>query len=149
MGSRAGPLQLVATAADDDVQPVLDKVAQHVAQREPLRAHDGVAVDPLRDQGQSVDAEGLTQLAMTQDALQHLVGVGHAADLNDDPHALVVRLVAQVGDAADFSSGLLQHCLSCPESKEILFLSLFLFLQLLFPFYHPLDFITDGNYELI
>ena len=61
--------QLVAAAADDDVQPMLEKVNQHVAQREPLRAHDGVAIGLFRDQRQSVDAEGLAQLAVAQDAL--------------------------------------------------------------------------------
>ena len=42
------------------------------------------------------------------------MGVGHPADLNDGSHTLVVRFVAQVGDAADpplahLASDALQH----------------------------------------
>ena len=82
--------QFVATAPDDDVQPVFDEIDQHFLQGEPLRPHQRIAVDLFGDQSQSVDAKGLAQLAAGQDSLQYLAGVGHAADLDHRPHALVV-----------------------------------------------------------
>ena len=60
--------QLVPAATHDHVEPVLDKVDQHLAQRKTLGAHDGLAVRLFCDQSQGVHPESLAQLAARQNA---------------------------------------------------------------------------------
>ena len=63
-----------------------------------------LSVEQLRavvDDGEHDDAEGLLHRRQLVELVEHDVGVGVALQLDDDAHAVAVRLVAQVGDALD------------------------------------------------
>ncbi len=85
--------QLVLGAADDDVALVLDVEVQDAAQRQ--RARDVV------DQGDGVDAEGRLHRRVLVELVEHDLRDRVALELDHDPHAVAVRLVAQVGDLGD------------------------------------------------
>ena len=56
---------------------------------------------PAGDDRQQRDAVAHLQLRVLVEVVQHDVGQLAALELDDDPHALAARLVAQVGDAFD------------------------------------------------
>ena len=55
------------------------------------------------DQGHHVDPEGLLQLGVLVQLVEHHLGHGVALELDDQPGAGAVGLVAQVGDAGDLA----------------------------------------------
>ena len=92
VGPFVGLAQPVGGAPDDDVQLVLDVVADQLVQAQ--RA--GHAVDDR----QHVGAEAGLQLGVLVEVVQHHLGHGVALDLDDDAHAHpVAALVLDVGDA--------------------------------------------------
>jgi hypothetical protein len=80
-------------AAGDDLAPVPQERIQHLAQAEQLRL-------PVHERDH-VDAEHRLhrrlRVEVVQDDVRHLA----ALELDDDPHAVLVRLVPQLGDAVD------------------------------------------------
>ena len=91
--ARLGLAQLELGAAPDDLAPELDEVLDDVEERQHPR--------PAADDRQHDDAERRLQLRVlvevVEDDLRHLA----ALQLDDDPHAVAIGLVAQVGDALD------------------------------------------------
>jgi hypothetical protein len=85
--------QPVARAPLDDLHLVGDVVDDRVLERQ--RAGHVV------DQGQVDDAEGVLQLGHLVELVEDHLGVGIALELDDQAHALAVRLVAHVADAGD------------------------------------------------
>jgi hypothetical protein len=85
--------QLEDRAPGDDFLAMLDEDQQRVAQREQLR--------PAADDRQHVDAERVLQLAHLEELVLHDLGNGVALELDDDAHAVAIRLVAQVRDALE------------------------------------------------
>ena len=79
------------------------KLLEHLEQRQHLR--------PAVDDGQHDDAEGLLQLGVLVEVVEHDLGDLAALQLDDDAHAVAVALVADVGDAFD---RLLAHQLGDP-----------------------------------
>ncbi len=88
-----GLAQVVPRSARDDVDLVIDVVADHLGEVEGAR--DAV------DQRQHDDAEGLLELRVLVELVEHHVRVGAALGLDDQPHALAVGLVLEVGDVLD------------------------------------------------
>ena len=86
-----GLVQVVLGPAADDVLLVVQVVADDLVQRQYLR----LAVHQRQHDG----AEGVLQLGVLVEGVQHHVGVHVALELDDDAHALPVGLVADVGDA--------------------------------------------------
>ena len=93
VGAVARLAQPVGGAPFDDLDLVGDVVAQRLVQRQ--RARHAV------DQREAVDAEGVLQLGVLVQLVEHDLGVGVALELDDDAHALAGGLVAQVGDPGD------------------------------------------------
>ena len=93
MRARLGLPQLELGAAPDHLAPELDEVVDDVDQRQHARA---AAHDRQHD-----DAERRLQLRVlvevVQDHLRHFA----ALQLDDDPHAVAVGLVAQIGNPLD------------------------------------------------
>ena len=85
--------QLVLGAADDDLALVLDVVADDLAQRQRLRH--------VVDQRDGVDAERRLHRRVLVELVEHDLRDRVALELDHDPHAVAVRLVAQVGDLGD------------------------------------------------
>ena len=88
-----GLAQLEDRAPRDHLLAVADEDLQGVLEGEQLR--------PVVDDGQHDDAEGLLHRRQLVELVEHDVRVGVALQLDDDAHAVAVRLVAQVGDAVD------------------------------------------------
>ena len=77
----------------DDLVLELDVLLDHLLQGQDL-GH--LVVD-----GQHDDAHGILQLGVLVQLVQHHLGVGVLADVDDDAHALAVGLIVQVADALD------------------------------------------------
>ena len=86
-------LELVRRAPGDDLFAEGHEGDDDVAQ---VHGHGPAAVE-----GQHIDAEGALERGVAVELVEHHVGVGVAAQLDDDPHPISVRFVAQVGDALD------------------------------------------------
>ncbi len=93
MAAGLGLVQVVLRPAADDVLLVVQVVADDLVQRQYLR----LAVHQCQHDG----PEGVLELGVLVEGVQHHVGVDIALQLNDDAHALPVGLVADVGDALD------------------------------------------------
>ena len=93
MGAFAGLAQPVGGAPLDDLDLVGDVVAQRLVQRQ--RPRHAV------DQREAVDPEGVLQLGVLVELVEHDLGVGVALELDHHAHALAGGLVAQVGDPRD------------------------------------------------
>ena len=93
--ARLGLAQVVDGAPDHHLAAEVEEVAQHLLQRERLRA----AVD----ERQHVDAEGGLQRRLLVELVERHVGRGVALELDHHADALAVALVAQVGDPVDAS----------------------------------------------
>ena len=91
MSAIPGPGQLVPGSPEDHFLSEVDEGLQHLAQAHQFR--------PPAIEGQHVDAEGGLQGREAIELVQHDVGRGVALELDDDPHALTVALVAQVRHA--------------------------------------------------
>src|SRR5262249_46711114 len=91
--ARFGLAQLELGAAPDDLAPELDEVLDDVEEAEHTR--------PAGDDRQQRDAVAHLQLRVLVEIVQDDVGQLAALELDDDPHALAARLVADVGDAFD------------------------------------------------
>ena len=85
--------QLVLRAPDDDLALVLDVVVDDRAQRQRPRH--------VVDQRDRVDAERRLHRGVLVELVQHDLRDHAALELDHDPHALAVGLVAQVGDLGD------------------------------------------------
>ena len=81
-------------AARDDFAPVPQECLEHFLEAEELR----LAVDE-RDH---VDAEHGLERRLREEVVEHHLGDFAALQLDDDAHAVLVGLVAQLGDAVDF-----------------------------------------------
>ena len=92
---RAGLLEpeLVLGAADDDLALVADVGVEDLAQRE--RARHAV------DERDGVDAERRLHVRVLVELVQHDLRDRVALELDHEPHAVAVGLVAQVGDVRD------------------------------------------------
>src|SRR5437867_3049667 len=86
-------LQLEVGATDDDRVAMLDEVLEQRLQGHLL----GRAVDQRDD----YPADGARHLGVLVERVQHDRRHGSALQLDDDPHPLAVRLVAQVRDALE------------------------------------------------
>ena len=91
--ARFGLAQLEFDAAADHLAAEVDEELDDVDQAEHPRA-------PRHDR-QRDDAEGLLQLGVLVEIVQHHLADFAALQLDDDAHAVAIRLVAQVGDAVD------------------------------------------------
>ena len=83
--------QKVPRASLDRLDPKIEKHLQHLAQGEQHRL-------PL-DQRQHVGAEVVLQRGELEQVVEHNLGIGVAAQFDDDAHAVAVRFVANVSDA--------------------------------------------------
>src|SRR3954471_17681087 len=90
-GFRRGQLEL--GPADDDVVPVLDVALEQLLQVHHLR-HALV-------QGEHDHAEGGLHGGVLVELVQHHVGDGVALEIDDHPHAVLVRLVVHPADPVD------------------------------------------------
>ena len=88
-----GLLQVELRAPDDDRLAVVDEVPQQVVQGQDAR----LVVDDREED----DAEGRLHRRQRVELVQDDLGVLAALQLDDDPHAVAVGLVAQVGDPLD------------------------------------------------
>ena len=94
VGAFVGLAQPVGGAPDDDVELVLDVVADHLVEAQRAR-------HPVDDR-QHVGAEAGLQLGVLVEVVQHHLGHRVALDLDDDAHAdPVAALVLDVGDAGE------------------------------------------------
>ena len=93
VGPGLGLAQLELDAAADDLAAELDEVLDHLEQRQHPR--------PAGDDRQHDDAEGLLQLGVLVEIVEDDLADLAALQLDDDPHAVAVGLVADVGDALD------------------------------------------------
>ena len=94
MGAIARLGEIENGAARDDLAPVAQECLEHLLEAEQLR----LAVDE-RDH---VDAEHGLERRLREQVVQHDFGDFTALQLDDDAHAVLVGLVAQLGDAVDF-----------------------------------------------
>jgi hypothetical protein len=86
-------LQVELGAPDDDDPAMVDEVPQEVVERQDARL--------VVDDRQEDDAERALHRGERVQLVEDDLGVLAALQLDDDPHALAVGLVAQVGDALD------------------------------------------------
>ena len=93
VGPGLGLLQVEPGPPPDDVLAVGDEVLHHV--------DEGQDLGLLVDDGQHDDAEGGLQGRVLVEVVQDDLGQLAPLDLDDDPDALPVGLVAEVGDALD------------------------------------------------
>ena len=94
MGAFVGLAQPVGGAPDDDIELVLDVVADHLVEAQ--RAGHPV------DDRQHVGAEAGLQLGVLVEVVQHDLGYRVAFDLDNDAQAnAVAGLVLDVGDAGE------------------------------------------------
>ena len=83
-------LQVESGAPDDDGFAVVDEVPKQVIERQDPRL--------IVDDGQEDDPEGALHGSQRVELVQDDLGVLAALQLDDDPDAVAVRLVPQVGD---------------------------------------------------
>ena len=93
VGAFLGLAQLVARAALDDVDLVVDVVVEHVLETQDMRH----AVD----EGEVVDAEARLELRVLVEFVEHDLRLLAALEVDDDAHALAVGLVVETGDLRD------------------------------------------------
>ena len=93
VGPRLGLAQLELGAAPHDLAPELDELLDDVEQRQHLR--------PAAGDRQHDDAERRLQLGVLVEVVEHDLRHLAAAQLDDDPHAVAIGLVAEIGDALD------------------------------------------------
>ena len=93
VGPGAGLAEVELGPPPDDLAAVVDVVLEDALERQRL----GLAVD----ERQHVHVERELHRGVLEQVVQHLVRVRVALDLDVDPHAVAVGLVAQVGDAVD------------------------------------------------
>ena len=91
--ARLGLAQLELGAPPDDLAAELDEVLDDVDERQHAR--------PAADDRQHDDAERRLQLRVLVEVVEDDLGHLAALQLDDDPHAVAVGLVAQIGDALD------------------------------------------------
>ena len=89
--ARFGLAQLELDAAADHFAAEVDEVLDHFEQAEHLR--------PAGDDRQRDDAERLLQLGLLEQVVEHDLGDFAALQLDHDPHAVAIGLVAQIGNA--------------------------------------------------
>jgi hypothetical protein len=85
--------QLELRAPADDVAAELDEALDQLEQRHHLR--------PAADDGEHDDAEAQLQLGVLVEVVENHLRHFAALQLDDDAHAVAVRLVPQVGNALD------------------------------------------------
>jgi hypothetical protein len=88
--------RLVLGAADHHLAAVFHVIFQHL----PHGKDPGFPVD----QRQHDDAEGRLHLGVLVELVQHHLGVGVPFDLDDDPDAVAVGFVTNIGNVFDFLS---------------------------------------------
>ncbi len=88
-----GLAQLIFGTAGDDLETVVDVAADHLLEREHLRA---VVVDR-----QHIGAEGGLELRMFVERIEDDLADGAAFELDNDADALAGAFVADIGDAVD------------------------------------------------
>ena len=93
MRAGLGLPQLELGAAADDLAAELDEVLDDLEQGQHLR--------PAADDRQHDDAERRLQLRVLVEVVEHDLRHFAALQLDDDPHAVAVGLVAQIRDAFD------------------------------------------------
>ncbi len=76
-----------------DVPPELDEALDQLEQSHHLR--------PAADDGEHDDAEAQLQLGVLVEVVENHLRHFAALQLDDDPHAVTIRLVAKVGDPFD------------------------------------------------
>jgi len=91
MGALLGLFQVILGTAADDLVLELDVLLDHLLQ--------GQDLGHLVVNGQHDDTHGILQLGILVQLVQHHLGVGVLADVDDDPHSLAVGLIVQVADA--------------------------------------------------
>ena len=101
MAALARLAELEARAPHDDFAPVLQEVFEELLEVEQARL--------VVDQRDHVHAEAVLQLRQLVQVVEDDVGDFAALELDDDAHARLVRLVAQVGNALEL---LLAHQLA-------------------------------------
>ena len=94
MGAFLRFAQVVLRPAPDHIDAVVDEQLQGVRQGERARL--------AMDDGQHDHAERLLELRMLVEIVQDHFRLLAALQLNDNPHAIAVGLIADVGDALDF-----------------------------------------------
>ena len=85
--------QLEHGAAGDDLAPVHEEELEELLEVQETRL--------VVDQRDHVHAEAVLQLRQLEEIVQHDVGDFAALELDDEAHALLVALVAQVRDAVE------------------------------------------------
>ena len=93
MGALLCLIEVKLSPAGDHVLLVLEIMIEKLFEIE----HLGLAVD----QRQVDDAERIPQLCVLIKMIEHDVGVGVAADVDADLHALAARVVVEAGDPVD------------------------------------------------
>jgi hypothetical protein len=93
VGPLRGPGELEAGPADDDLAPEIEKLAQKRLEAEDSRL-------PV-DDGEHDDAETRLHLRVGVELVQDHLRDGVPLQVHDDPHAVPVRFIPQVGDAFD------------------------------------------------
>ena len=91
--ARLGLAQLELDAAAHHLAAELDELLDDLEQVQHAR--------PAADDGQHDDAEGLLQLGVLVEVVEHDLADLAALQLDDDAHAVAIGLVADVGDALD------------------------------------------------
>ena len=95
VGPLLGLAQVIFGAADDDLLLIGDILVQNVPQGQDA----GLELAVHLHQGQHIDGEGGLKLGLGEQAVEHHLGVSVTLELDDDAHAVPVRLVPDVGDA--------------------------------------------------
>ena len=99
--------EIVCRPAGDDLAAMLDEDAQRILQVE----HPG----PALDDGQHVHPEGVLQRCVLVELVQEHLGHRVPLEVDHDPHAVAIGLVAQVGDAVELPLvDQLRHALDQP-----------------------------------
>ena len=94
MGAIARLGKIENRAARDDFAPVPQERLEHFLEAEKLR--------PAVDERDHVDAEHGLERGLREEIVEHHLGDFAALQLDDHAHAVLVGLVAQLGDAVDF-----------------------------------------------
>ena len=93
MGTFLGLAQLVARAALNDIDLMVDVVIQHVLETKNVRH--------TVDQRKIVDAKARLQLRVLVEFVEHDLWFLATLEVDDDAHALAVGLVVETGDLGD------------------------------------------------
>ncbi len=96
VGAVTGLLEVELGAPAHDLATPVDVVLEERLERQGL----GLAVD----EGHDVGVEGHLQRRVLEEVVEHLAGRRVLLALDDDAHAVAVRLVAHVGDALDLAA---------------------------------------------